>query len=100
MDKGIQKMLLRILQGGKKNIQKYLDDETREKILIYADSILDKDNQAELDNYLNSLLLNPASINDNYLKIIKYFVLSPIEKQYIIKIEKEIQDGENLDNEI
>ena len=66
----------------------------------YADSILDKENQNELDNYLNGLLNNPDTINENYLKIIKYFVLSPVEKQYIIKIEKEIADGEALDAEI
>lgn len=40
------------------------------------------------------------AINDIYLSIIKFFVLSPIEKQYIIKIEKEIAEGESLDAEI
>ncbi len=101
MDKSIQKMLLRILQGGKEKIAKYLvEDEGKATMMEYADSILDKDNQSELDTYLSDLLVHPDRINDNYLKIIKFFVLSPIEKQYIVKIEAEISEGESLDSEI
>ena len=90
MDKYIQKLLLRILQGGKKSVSKNMSDEVLDKLLKYADSILDKENHQELEKYLNDLHANPDSINDNFLKVIKFFVLSPIEKQYIVKIEKEI----------
>lgn len=34
------------------------------------------------------------------MKIIKFFVLSPVEKSYICKIEKELRKGEDLDDEI
>lgn len=99
MDKEVQKILLRILQGGQKNIAKYLEND-RETILGYGDHILDQDNYAQLEKYLEELVVNPMAINDIYLSIIKFFVLSPIEKQYIIKIEKEIAEGESLDAEI
>lgn len=66
----------------------------------YADSILDKENQSELEGLLETIIMNPESINEHYLKIIKFFVLSPIEKQYIVKIENEIMEGERLDSEV
>jgi hypothetical protein len=44
MDKNIQKLLLRILQGGKKSVSKNMSDEVLDKLLKYADSILDKEN--------------------------------------------------------
>ena len=34
------------------------------------------------------------------LKLIKYYVVSPIEKSYIAKIEKELKEDEELDHEI
>lgn len=34
------------------------------------------------------------------LKLIKYYVVSPIEKSYIVKIEKELKEDEELDGEI
>ena len=100
MDKNIMKILLRILQGGKTNIPKNLSEDVKEKLMDYADSILDKDNQNELEGLLETIIMNPESINEHYLKIIKFFVLSPIEKQYIVKIENEIMEGERLDTEI
>jgi len=38
-----------------------------------------------------------ASQNDLFLKIVKFFVLSPVEKTYITKIEAEIQESLRLD---
>lgn len=100
MDKNIMKILLRVLQGGKTNVHKNLSEEVKEKLMEYADSILDKENQGVLDKLLEDIMTQPETINENYLKIIKFFVLSPIEKQYITKIENEIQEGEKLDLEI
>lgn len=34
------------------------------------------------------------------LKLIKYYVVSPIEKSYIVKIEKELKEDEELEEEI
>ena len=38
--------------------------------------------------------------SEQILKLIKYFVISPTEKSYIIKIEKELKEDEELDNQI
>ena len=37
---------------------------------------------------------------EDFLSIIKFFILSPIEKRYITNIEKEIKRGEELDTKI
>ena len=37
---------------------------------------------------------------DNFLQIIKFYVLSPVEKNYISKIEAELKKSEELDEEI
>ncbi|KAL4455296.1 hypothetical protein ABPG74_012448 [Tetrahymena malaccensis] len=95
MDKDTMKILLKILQGGLKN----LTSENKEKLKKNASNILDKDRQKELDVLLERLESGDDS-SDNFLQIIKYYVLSPVEKSYIAKIEQELQKSQQLDDEI
>ena len=38
--------------------------------------------------------------SEQILKLIKYFVISPTEKSYIVKIEKELKEDEELEKQI
>ena len=90
----------------KKILNKIIDfglpsfNEEQNKILLEeAKTILDNDKQKELAKDLNRILSNkdePMECSEQILKLIKYFVISPTEKAYIIKIEKELKEDEEL----
>ena len=94
----------------KKIIQKIVDNglvgfgEEQSKVLMdEAKKILDNDKQRELAKDLTQLTQekeNSSSLSDMVLKLIKYYVVSPMEKSYIVKIEKQLKEDEELDNEI
>ena len=62
--------------------------------MSYSKTILDNDKQRELSDDLSHLIENEAEIDLSYmiLRLVKYFVISPIEKSYIGKIEKELRE--------
>ncbi|EGR31553.1 hypothetical protein IMG5_107730 [Ichthyophthirius multifiliis] len=95
MDKETMKILLKILQGNFKNISQEIKDKLKQN----ASNILDKDKQKELDALLDQLE-NTEQPSDVFLQIIKYYVLSPVEKSYINKIEQELKKSQELDEEI
>ena len=94
----------------KKIIQKIVDNglvgfgEEQSKVLMdEAKKILDNDKQRELAKDLTQLTQekeNSSSLSDMVLRLIKYYVVSPMEKSYIVKIEKQLKEDEELDNEI
>lgn len=68
-----------------------------------AKKILDNDKQKDLAKDLNKILNqkeNENGIAEMLLKLIKYYIVSPVEKSYIVKIEKELKDDEQLENQI
>lgn len=68
-----------------------------------AKKILDNDKQKDLAKDLNRILTekeNENGVAEMLLKLIKYYIVSPVEKSYITKIEKELKDDEELENEI
>jgi len=52
----------------------------------YAKEILDKERHQELENLLENWYRETEKPHDIFLNIIKFFVLSPVEKNYIQKI--------------
>lgn len=66
-------------------------------MLKYGSTILDKERYKELELLVNALAEEDTNYHtlssDTFLKIIKYFVLSPVEKSYINKIESELMES-------
>jgi coiled-coil domain-containing protein 63/114 len=112
MDKEIMKIFLKMLQVGSKYLNKEAQDPKAEKLpnnqvperltnkqvlLKYAQTILDKERFRELEVLINHLAEEDTNYqtlsSDMFLQIIKYFVLSPVEKNYINRIEQELRDS-------
>jgi len=68
--------------------------------LTHSKSILDNDKQKTLGEDLNSLVENEDQKYSLLFKVLKELVISPIEKSYITKIEKELRDDDALEDEI
>ncbi|KRX11156.1 hypothetical protein PPERSA_10923 [Pseudocohnilembus persalinus] len=98
MDQQMMKILLKVLST------QQLKDEQRQQLIEYSSKILDQDRQNELRECLELLVEGDGEIeafsSDTFLEIIKYFVLSTVEKNYINKIEQELNRSETLENEI
>ena len=66
-------------------------------MLRYGQTILDKERYKELENLVTQLIeegSSPQTLSSElFLKIIKYYVLSPVEKSYINKIEAELMES-------
>ena len=58
----------------------------------YARSVLDNDRQKKLLEELNSLARQEVDQCASVFRIIKELVVSPVEKSYINKIEKELRE--------
>ena len=54
--------------------------------MAFSKTILDNDKQKELYNDLLNIPSCSKDLVSMYLNLIKYFVISPIEKSYIAKI--------------
>ena len=81
-------MFLKFLEVG----SKALNEENNEKILSYSRSILDNDRQKQLGEHLNDLTNEEVDPAPTLFKIVKELVISPLEKSYITKIEKELKE--------
>lgn len=68
--------------------------------MTHSKSILDNDKQKTLGEDLNSLVENEDQKYSLLFKVLKELVISPIEKSYITKIEKELRDDDALEDEI
>jgi hypothetical protein len=77
-----------------------LDAESTEKILSHSKNILDNDKQKQLSEDLKILTNDPSEQYSICFKIIRELVISPIEKSYICKIEKELREDECLERDI
>lgn len=65
--------------------------EQSSMLMEEAKKILDNDKQKDLAKDLNNLILgeeNGVPMSEMILKLIKYYIVSPVEKSYIVKIEK------------
>jgi len=58
-------------------------DQIVDRLLKYACDILDKEKHLELTNCFKEWREENEKPYDIFLDIIKYFVLSPVEKNYI-----------------
>ena len=58
----------------------------------YARSVLDNDRQKKLLEELNALARDEVERHTSLFKVIKELVVSPVEKGYITKIEKELRE--------
>ena len=56
----------------------------------YAQEILDKERLSELNKLMKDFPSESEKLHDIFLNIIKYFVLSPVEKNYIQKIQEDL----------
>jgi hypothetical protein len=88
--------LLKFLES---NLQA-LDSESKEKILSHSKNILDNDKQKQLGEDLNHLSNDESEHYGLCFKVIRELVISPIEKSYICKIEKELREDEGLERDI
>ena len=61
--------------------------------MAYAKDILDKDRHSELDQLFDNWRDELEKPHDIFLNIIKFFVLSPVEKNYIQKIQDELLES-------
>ena len=77
-----------------------LSEETKEHIMEYARSVLDNDRQKKLLEELGALARGEVETAASLFKVIKELVVSPVEKGYINKIEKELKEDERLEQEI
>ena len=84
----IKKILLKHLENG----FRLLDAEASEAILSHSKNILDNDKQKQLGEDLNMLMDGEGDPYTVCFKIIRELVISPIEKSYISKIEKELRE--------
>lgn len=108
MDKEIMKIFLKVLQVGAKFLNKEENNKdpkaekqtNRQVVLKYGQTILDKERYKELEALVNQLIEEgsaPQTLSSElFLKIIKYYVLSPVEKSYINKIEAELMESVQL----
>ena len=79
----------------------FFSQEQSNILMEEAKKILDNDKQKDLAKDLNKLLSNKENeiaLPEILLKLIKYYIVSPVEKSYIVKIEKELKEDEQLDN--
>lgn len=83
----VKKVLLKYLETG----SKALTEESNEAVLAYARSILDNDRQKQLGEDLKALMLEECDQVPTLFKLVKELVISPLEKSYIGKIEKELR---------
>ena len=66
----------------------FFTSEVQDKIEVQAKTILDNDKQKELSEDLEILASRNCDFYSLILKLAKTFVISPLEKSYILKIEK------------
>ena len=69
-------------------------EDQSKALMEEAKKILCNDKQKELAKDLQTLSEDKEdniSLSDMILKLIKYYVVSPIERSYIVKIEKELK---------
>ena len=75
----------------------FFSQEQSNILMEEAKKILDNDKQKDLAKDLNKLLSNKENeiaLPEILLKLIKYYIVSPVEKSYIVKIEKELKEDE------
>jgi hypothetical protein len=75
-------------------------NDIKERLLSYAKDILDKEKHNDLSDLFEQWRNEVEKPHDIFLNIIKYFVLSPVEKNYIQKIQDELLESEKLDEQI
>ncbi|KAM3140377.1 hypothetical protein pb186bvf_007537 [Paramecium bursaria] len=104
MEKETMKYLTKLQQMGSKYLQVEKMDEKNnptnplKELLKSGQEILDRERYKELEQLLMSLDGQLSSYQ--LIQLIKFYVLSPVEKQYIEKIEQELQETEQLDQKI
>ncbi|CAD8168767.1 unnamed protein product [Paramecium octaurelia] len=110
MNKNIMKYIQKAFQLGPKylTIECLIEDVKTTPLTElerYGATILDKDRLKELQELLGKIKqmidqdVKQLS-SDQLVQLIKYFVLSPVEKTYIQKIEAELAETKNLDEQI
>lgn len=77
---------------------KVLDQEACSKILSESKNILDNDKQKHLSEDLQALNHEEGELFPTLFKVIRELVISPIEKSYISKIEKELKEDDQLES--
>jgi len=107
LDKDIRNVLLMSLSRGPRIYNEELQgrqlemaQELREKLLNEAKRFMDTENAEELKELLHKVIIQKDSSYTTILKVVKLYLVSNVEKNYVDRIDQEIQSGLQLDEEI
>jgi hypothetical protein len=79
IEKDKMKDLIKLHQQGPSQ----MSPEIRDRLMNYAKEILDRERHQELEALFDSWRNEQEKPHDLFLAIIKFFILSPVEKSYI-----------------
>jgi len=107
LDKDIRNILIMALQRGPRHNAEEFDNkqlvkakELITRLLDEASKFMDTENAQELSELLNRVIINRDGSYDTILRVLKLYLVSSVEKNYVERIDEEINVGLRLDDDV
>jgi len=107
LDKDVRNVLIMALQRGPRANNEELQgrplekaEELRDRLMNEAKKFMDTENAEELKELLHRVVVQKDSSYETILKVLKLYLVSSVERNYVDRIDEEISVGLNLDRDI